>query len=176
MKIITLFLTAMLFSIVTYTQVFPTLSNGATDTWYYIQFERPGGDNNGVIQDMGDGVKLLTKQARENTDSQLWKITGSVGNYIITNKLGGVIDHNDNAAISVYPNPFKNYFHFNVKNTSSNEASLKVYSIEGKLVKSDSLSLNKGNFTVDTSGLSKGLYIVEIETAEGKSKFKMIKQ
>jgi hypothetical protein len=94
MKKITLLLTAMLFSIITYAQVFPTLSNEGVDTWYYIQFERPGNGNNGVIQDMGEGVKLLTKQARENTDSQLWKVTGSVGNYVIINKLGRTIDHN----------------------------------------------------------------------------------
>lgn len=83
MKKITL-LWALLFSVITYGQVFPTISDGSSETWYYIQFE--AGD--GVIQDMGNNIGLETKLARENTDSQLWKITGTAGNYIITNKLG----------------------------------------------------------------------------------------
>lgn len=96
MKKITLLVLTMLFSVITFAQVFPTLSNGApgTETWYYIQFERPGGGNQGVIQDMGENSPLLTKKARETTDSQLWKVTGTPGNYVITNKQGRSIDWN----------------------------------------------------------------------------------
>lgn len=87
-----------------------------------------------------------------------------------------VTDVNDNANTSVYPNPFKDYFYFNVKNTSSKNASLKVYAITGKLVKSSILPLNQGEVTVDGRDLSSGMYIVQIETEEGSSNFKMVKQ
>ena len=55
------------------------------DVWYYIQFR----NGNAVLQDMGNNVNLMT-QAKlvTNADNQLWKVTGSVDNYVIVGKSG----------------------------------------------------------------------------------------
>ncbi|MFT4642524.1 MAG: hypothetical protein ACI89R_000361, partial [Candidatus Azotimanducaceae bacterium] len=68
-------------------------TSGATD--YYIQFGRPDNDGNqGVIQDMGLDTDLLTAQALEATDSQLWSVTIRGDKHVFTNRLGREIGHN----------------------------------------------------------------------------------
>ena len=65
-------------------QNIPTISTEGNDTWYYIQFKR----GQAVMQDMGNNMNILTKNAIKNSDAQLWKITGTSGNYVLTSKLG----------------------------------------------------------------------------------------
>lgn len=64
----------------------PVISSedASDETWYYIQFRK----EHAVLQDMGEGVNLLTKQKVKGQDEQLWKITGTEGNYKIINKSG----------------------------------------------------------------------------------------
>ena len=50
-----------------------------------------------------------------------------------------------------------------------------MYSIIGQVVKSANIPLNNNEGSIDAHNLVKGIYIVEIETAEGKASFKMIK-
>lgn len=68
--------------------VSPTIGNiladANGDVWYYIQFK----NQNAVIQDMGNDVNLKTKTKAKSVDAQLWKITGSAGNYVIEGKSG----------------------------------------------------------------------------------------
>jgi alpha-L-fucosidase 2 len=78
----------MLLSTITYSQVLPTISTTNNEVWYYMKFETGGA----VLQDMGDGNGLLTKGALSNADSQLWKVTGTIDNYILTSKLGNSIN------------------------------------------------------------------------------------
>lgn len=65
-------------------QKMPTVSTDGNETWYYIQFTT----GKAVLQDMGNNANLVTKEAVLNKSEQLWKVTGTVGNYTITNKLG----------------------------------------------------------------------------------------
>lgn len=73
---------------------FPTLSSedDSNETWYYIQFCNGAA----VIEDMGDGQNILTKQKIKGLDSQLWKVveTGIKGEYHIINKSGRKISFN----------------------------------------------------------------------------------
>lgn len=62
----------------------PTISSDANETWYYIQFTT----KKAVVQDMGNNANLLTKNGIKNKKEQLWKVTGTEGNYTITNQLG----------------------------------------------------------------------------------------
>ncbi len=62
----------------------PVISNNGITVWYYIQFKK----GEGVIQDMGSNTNVLTKPKVDNKDEQLWKITGSEDNYVITSKAG----------------------------------------------------------------------------------------
>lgn len=54
------------------------------DVWYYIQFK----NQNAVIEDMGNNANLKTATKTDNSDAQLWKLTGTEDNYILENKLG----------------------------------------------------------------------------------------
>lgn len=66
-------------------QTMPQLSTVGSENWYYIRFK----NGNGVIQDMGAGLKLLTKTAADNNSAQLWKVESAGTNlYILTSKLG----------------------------------------------------------------------------------------
>ncbi|MCC8147023.1 MAG: alpha-galactosidase [Bacteroidales bacterium] len=72
---------------------FPTISSEdeSDETWYYIQFR----NQNGVFHDMGEDSPIETKQKVKGSDAQLWKVTGTSGNYTIVNKSGRKISFAD---------------------------------------------------------------------------------
>ncbi|MHB9055409.1 MAG: glycosyl hydrolase family 95 catalytic domain-containing protein [Paludibacteraceae bacterium] len=67
-----------------FAQTMPVISTYGNDTWYYIQFK----NGNGVMQDMGENVNVLTKNAVKGNTSQLWKVTGTADNYLIVSQNG----------------------------------------------------------------------------------------
>tara|TARA_B110000196_G_C21119002_1_gene652118 strand:+ start:472 stop:1470 length:999 start_codon:yes stop_codon:yes gene_type:complete len=67
------------------------------------------------------------------------------------------------------PNPFSNSLQIQIENTSQ----LKVYSILGNLVYES--ILNKGTSLINTETLNPGLYIFDLETTNGVSSYKLIK-
>jgi len=69
---------------------FPVISSddSSNEKWYFIQFR----NKNGVMQDMGEGRIILTQQKLKEEDTQLWKITGTAGNYTIVSKNGRKIN------------------------------------------------------------------------------------
>lgn len=74
----------------------PEISTDEKEVWYYIQFKK--GEN--VIQDMGTGEKLKIQVPVENKEEQLWKVTGTKDNYVISGKKGRTIDFLDNYYIA----------------------------------------------------------------------------
>ncbi|MFT5877796.1 MAG: hypothetical protein ACI8SA_001661, partial [Dokdonia sp.] len=90
--------------------------------------------------------------------------------------LVGVDNFSIKESIKLFPNPFKDSFSISFKNTSASKAHVNLYSVTGKLVKSESLLLNNSSITVDGSGLNKGFYIVEVMTNEGRATSKLLKQ
>ncbi|NDV47399.1 hypothetical protein D0T49_10110 [Paludibacter sp. 221] len=69
----------------------PEISTNDNEVWYYIKFKK--GEN--VLQDMGAGQDLRVQEAKEGKDEQLWKVTGTKDNYVITNKSGRVITYSE---------------------------------------------------------------------------------
>lgn len=69
----------------TFTQ-FPELSTDGNEKWYYLRFPSGGG----ILQDMGAGNDLMTKNFIMNDDA-LWKITGTWSNAILESKSGNKI-------------------------------------------------------------------------------------
>ena len=68
---------------------------------------------------------------------------------------------------SLFPNPAKN--HFTIKSNSDNLATqLDVFDLSGKLLISKKLTTNPEN-TIDTTSLSKGIYLLTIATSNGTS-------
>ena len=72
------------------TFTYPKVSNGGVDYWYYIEFIRNNNAAGGlVVQDNGIGNKMTAAQKLVQAPNQLWKITGTEGNYYLTNKNSG---------------------------------------------------------------------------------------
>ncbi len=82
-KLLLLTLLALFLSESLLAQTMPQLSSEGNEHWYYIQFKREGA----VLQDMGENTNLKTKIPQKNT-AQLWKVTGTKDNYILTGKSG----------------------------------------------------------------------------------------
>ncbi|MFT4800425.1 MAG: hypothetical protein ACI93N_000183 [Flavobacteriaceae bacterium] len=143
----------------------------ATDDASLFNLQRNGGDTGQAINQNGGGgndkelAEWSVNDANNVLEFWFWESTTTLG----------VSTFDANNVVNVYPNPFKDSFNFNIKNTSSKNALIKVYSIIGQVVKSANIPLNNNKGSIDTHNLVKGIYIVEIETAEGKASFKMIK-
>ncbi|MDY8136249.1 T9SS type A sorting domain-containing protein [Aquimarina sp. 2201CG5-10] len=76
----------------------------------------------------------------------------------------------DSNNITFYPNPAKNSINFSVEEKLQ---TVKVFSLDGKLVLSQNLQENS---TVNISKLSKGTYILNIKTLQGVTSRKLIKE
>ncbi|MDH8701187.1 hypothetical protein M2138_000526 [Dysgonomonadaceae bacterium PH5-43] len=72
---------------------FPEVSDANNVKWYYLQFI----NSNKVIQGGNAGEPIIARDPLPNKDGQLWKITASGEQYILTNKLGNSIAFNNNA-------------------------------------------------------------------------------
>jgi hypothetical protein len=82
------------------------------------------------------------------------------------------IDENEMTTIELYPNPSSDHVVFN---SNYNITRLKIYSMNGELV-SDSGIINRGNWDMDVSTWSSGIYLVEAESEAGMKQLKLIKQ
>jgi len=77
-----------------WSQTMPVISTDGNDVWYYIQFK----NGFGVMQDMGNNTKILTKAAVKDKAEQLWKVTGAVDNYVFTSQTGRKINFSTTAS------------------------------------------------------------------------------
>lgn len=80
------------------------------------------------------------------------------------------IEEVDRSSISIYPNPFKHKFYIELKS----DANYSLTNVFGQEVRKGSLVLGKNE--LDTESLSSGLYMLNLETAEGKATKKLIKE
>jgi hypothetical protein len=74
-------------------------------------------------------------------------------------------------SISMYPNPVKNILYFESAGIAIEN--VKVYDLRGRLVEAFSL---ENEYQIDVSNLLKGVYIIEIETAIGVMRDKLVKK
>lgn len=94
----------------------------------------------------------------------------TVAAVVVVEKCLGIENLNLQTATKLFPNPFNNEIIY----TSSTPAEISVYDITGKLVVLGKLDLEKP--FINTSTISKGLYLVVLTTAEGQYTFKMLKE
>jgi hypothetical protein len=84
------------------------------------------------------------------------------------------ISNTAEAKTTIYPNPAST--RLSIYNTNPSVSELHIYDMLGNVMKTESLSTNT---TVDVSGFSNGLYIIQFSSAEGKmissSRFTVIK-
>jgi hypothetical protein len=74
---------------------------------------------------------------------------------------------------SVYPNPSNGLFNLRLENTD--ELSVRIMDISGKVLRSNQLSGSR-LYTVDMQTAPSGVYVLELESAKGKTYKRLIKQ
>lgn len=85
--------------------------------------------------------------------------------------IAAIEDYNGIEDLTVYPNPATDNVNVDFTITSEENISVSILDITGKLLKRDSFISSEGSnhFSMNVDDLSKGLYILEINTSKGKS-------
>ena len=80
----------------------------------------------------------------------------------------------ENTEINIYPNPASDFIHIGNMAENLNKSVLNIYTLMGKLVQNETLSQNSSQ--IDVSGLSNGIYLMEIISDNRKLQQKLIIQ
>ena len=72
--------------------------------------------------------------------------------------------------VKVYPNPITDFVNIT---TNSNNMSVKIYSIDGKMIENQ--VVNSNNLRISTDNFNSGIYFVQVESNNQKSVFKLSK-
>jgi hypothetical protein len=80
------------------------------------------------------------------------------------------VSSQEDSAFSIHPNPAKNELFLSSQNPSEN-LKIKIFNIEGKLLSSQTLALEKQT-SIDVSNLSSGMYFLNIEDENGNTAVK----
>ena len=74
-----------------------------------------------------------------------------------------------------YPNPASDFITLNTNHTeTTTDLTLNIYNISGELISSEAILQNQQNINI--SGLSNGIYIVEVKSKGGLEKQKLLVQ
>lgn len=111
-----------------------------------------------------DNLNRLTRVTYANGSivSYNYDANGNRISEIITG-VTGIMQINDNAEVSLYPNPVKKDLF--VK-TPSEKSTINIYSLQGSLLKS--IPAYQSNKQIDVSTLQSGVYLVKISGSDGK--------
>ncbi len=118
---------------------------------------------NYVMSTAPDSCIIVLKASGSNptANDYLW-----VDNLAFTGSVAGLkSQENLLQNLSVYPNPAKGNVNLSFNSMVSQEVTIELTNIEGKIVKSEELSLSKGktDYSIDISNFSKGIYLVKIK-------------
>jgi hypothetical protein len=79
--------------------------------------------------------------------------------------------------VSAFPNPVSNLLHLSLTNVEQGECTIKIFSIDGRIVTDRALTVTKGQpVEVNTSSWAPGLYEVVIEQNGGRQLIQVVKQ
>lgn len=111
-----------------------------------------------------------------NTDiSETWYDYKLDGNAVITTGINAYQTLTE--SVSLYPNPTKDVASVKIVSENSGNATINVYDIQGKLVKSPIEALTeKGEnvITINTADLKNGLYFVEVTSGDKNTRIEMV--
>ena len=112
-----------------------------------------------------DNLNRLTRVTYANGTivSYNYDANGNRISEIITGGTGtGIMQINDNGEVSLYPNPVKNDLYIK---TPSEKSVIKIYSLQGSLLKT--ISAYQSHEQIDVSTLQSGVYLVKISGSDG---------
>jgi|GEM_PF-1905102 len=67
----------------------------------------------------------------------------------------------------VYPNPANSEIQVTYKKTAGSQSMLSIYNVQGQKIRTHNLPLGSTVYTMDVSGLQKGLYLIQIRNFDG---------
>ena len=80
------------------------------------------------------------------------------------------------SSISIYPNPSTGLFTIDFKRVKENNSNISIVNSIGNVVFSEELIIGEFSKQIDLSNLSKGIYLIELQTEIGVYKNKIILQ
>jgi hypothetical protein len=81
--------------------------------------------------------------------------------------------------ISVYPNPTSGFIQVSLKNVSSDETRLQIFSADGKLLQNENIRFNGSGYQIvgfDLSQYNQGVYFVKVTSGDKNQTLKLIKK
>ena len=120
-------------------------------------------DANGVLTATTDGLVGVTATANDGS--------GEIGTATISisNQTTGINEVAVNT-VSIYPNPTRS--HLTISNTKASISSISIVDVTGKIVK----VIDGNESVINVSDLTKGIYFLQVQTAEGSYNSKFIKE
>jgi Leucine-rich repeat (LRR) protein len=146
--------------------VLPANADDGTYTWSVMDGSGSATiDANGLLTAITDGTVTVIANANANDASGI----AGTATITISNQSVGLKEATLQS-ISIYPNPVQNQLFIEI--TEGKISAINILGLSGKVV------LSNPNYTksIDVSGLSKGIYILKIETENGVSATRFVKQ
>ena len=76
----------------------------------------------------------------------------------------------------VYPNPIKDVAKLILGNSISEVVTVTLYGLNGKLIRNESHAVNSNEITLDFTGLSTGLYVIQVKGQQIQGTYKVLKE
>jgi photosystem II stability/assembly factor-like uncharacterized protein len=89
--------------------------------------------------------------------------------------LVGIKEVETGSEIKLYPNPANGLINIELGESDPGEIRLKIFSVDGRIRKSETSISNPGKITLDISSLEPGIYILRMTSANGTMVGKMLK-
>jgi len=107
---------------------------------------------------------------------QFGNCADSASKTIIVTDASGVKTVSQTDVFGCFPNPAKDIFTVQLKQNISGDITIRVCSIDGRIIMSDYQHISGNDYTktFDMTGYAKGLYLIEVSTSKGKALGKMI--
>ena len=130
---------------------------------------------NGDVEFIADGSNELILTSGEIPNCQDTYLSNYNQPENNNNQLDLNIDNTLKA--NIYPNPFTKNFNIEIEVENSQNISIEISDIDGKIINTYNKNINLGINTIpiNANNLDKGIYFVKITTAENSKVFKIVK-
>jgi hypothetical protein len=88
----------------------------------------------------------------------------------------GIVAFDDQNRVSIFPNPVTDILNIRTNNTQVQSCSIEIYSIDGRLIHSETVELSSSNHAIQVSNFANGVYLCKINNGSKISTTKFIKQ
>jgi hypothetical protein len=111
----------------------------------------------------------------------IWKKEGSVYKFVnasVNSAATSIDDVISSASLNVFPNPVGNMLHVNMDVVKSTTATFVITDVTGRQLNSNTTSLKEGtnHQTINTASLTPGIYFLDIQTENGNTQKKFVKE